>query len=83
MKPVQWKAADILATGATQEKAAVECGVCAFTIRRWLKRSEFHDALGKEVQKIRDATRTQFLAKLLENVPHKTAHKISREQNRA
>jgi len=60
MKPVQWKAVDLLAAGATQEKTAAECAVCTFTVRRWLKRADFQDALQKELLKLRELARAQF-----------------------
>jgi len=60
MKPIQWKAVDLLAAGSTQEKTAAECNVWPSTVRRWLKRAEFHDALQNEVLKLRERQRAQF-----------------------
>jgi len=60
MKPIQWKALDLLAAGATQVKTAAECGVCAFTVRRWQKRPDFQEALQKETQKLRELAHAQF-----------------------
>ena len=60
MKPIQWKAVDLLAAGETQEKTASTCGVCALTLRRWLKRPDFQDAMQKELQKPRELSRAQF-----------------------
>src|SRR5258708_415641 len=77
MKPIQWKAITILAGGATQEKTAAECGVCAFTIRRWLKRPEFQDAIQKELPKMIAATRAAMCPRPVPKIPHKTTHYFS------
>jgi hypothetical protein len=78
MKPVQWKAVDLLVSGATQKRAAAECGVCDFTIRRWLQRRDFQDAMEKELLKLRAVARQRnermLAAAIARTLPHKTAH---------
>jgi transposase len=78
MKPLQWKAVDLLADGATQKKAAEQCGVAAFTIRRWQKRLDFQDALRKEVQKLREKNRERLCREFETSVANISAHKSAR-----
>jgi hypothetical protein len=78
MKPVQWKAVDLLVSGTTQKRAAAECGVCDFTIRRWLKRQDFQDAMEKELRKLRviaqQHNQRTLAAAIARSLPHKSAH---------
>ena len=75
MKPLQWKAVDLLADGATQRKAAAECGVAAFTIRRWLNRREFKEALDRELKKLRDRNRDRLCREFEASVTQVATHK--------
>jgi len=86
MKPIQWKAVDLLVSGATQKRAAAECGVCDFTIRRWLKRRDFRDAMEKELLKLRAIAQQRnqrtLAAAIARTLPHKTAHISFQVRNR-
>jgi hypothetical protein len=86
MRPVQWKAVDMLVAGATQKRAAAECGVCDFTIRRWLKRRDFQDAMEKELLKFRALAQQRnqraLTAAIARSLPHKSAHILFQVRNR-